>query len=103
MPARLVFFRLRDHYETFDNAKMPARDMASNPHLAPGRQGTLVLLAGLPYRAPGACLGWLIAKGHKGASPEASYRRGSPRATARRVISYGRRSRTHPSDFDFGR
>jgi DNA mismatch repair protein MutS len=65
-PHAIVFFRLGDFYETFDDdAKLVARELEITLTSKPMGQGQRVPLAGVPYHAVEGYLSRLIAKGYK--------------------------------------
>ncbi len=65
-PHAVVFFRLGDFYETFDDdAKLVARELEITLTSKPMGRGERVPLAGVPYHAIDGYLSRLIAKGYK--------------------------------------
>ena len=65
-PHAIVFFRLGDFYETFDDdAKLVARELEITLTSKPMGKGERVPLAGVPYHAVEGYLARLIAKGYK--------------------------------------
>jgi len=65
-PHAIVFFRLGDFYETFDDdAKLVARELEITLTSKPMGRGERVPLAGVPYHAVEGYLSRLIAKGYK--------------------------------------
>ncbi len=65
-PHAIVFFRLGDFYETFDDdAQLCARELDLTLTSKPMGKGLRVPLAGLPYHAVDGYLAKLIAKGYK--------------------------------------
>src|SRR3972149_3674700 len=65
-PHAVVFFRLGDFYETFDDdAKLVARELEITLTSKPMGKGQRVPLAGVPYHALDGYLARLIAKGYK--------------------------------------
>ncbi|MCH8066102.1 MAG: DNA mismatch repair protein MutS [Chloroflexi bacterium] len=65
-PHAIVFFRLGDFYETFDDdAKLVARELEITLTSKPMGKGLRVPLAGVPYHAIDGHLSRLIAKGYK--------------------------------------
>ena len=63
-PHAIVFFRLGDFYETFDDdAQLCARELDLTLTSKPMGKGLRVPLAGLPYHAVDVYLAKLIAKG----------------------------------------
>ncbi len=65
-PHAIVFFRLGDFYETFDDdAKLVARELEITLTSKPMGGGQRVPLAGVPYHAVEGYLSRLIAKGYK--------------------------------------
>jgi DNA mismatch repair protein MutS len=65
-PHAIVFFRLGDFYETFDDdAKLVARELEITLTSKPMGGGERVPLAGVPYHAVEGHLSRLIAKGYK--------------------------------------
>jgi DNA mismatch repair protein MutS len=65
-PHAIVFFRLGDFYETFDeDAKLVARELEITLTTKPMGKGQRVPLAGVPYHAIDGHLAKLIAKGYK--------------------------------------
>jgi len=65
-PHAIVFFRLGDFYETFDDdAKLVARELEITLTTKPMGKGLRVPLAGIPYHALDGYLQRLIAKGYK--------------------------------------
>jgi DNA mismatch repair protein MutS len=65
-PHAIVFFRLGDFYETFDDdAKLVARELEITLTSKPMGKGERVPLAGVPYHALDGYLARLIAKGYK--------------------------------------
>ncbi len=65
-PHAIVFFRLGDFYETFDDdAKLVARELEITLTSKPMGGGERVPLAGVPYHAVEGYLSRLIAKGYK--------------------------------------
>ncbi|MDE3096511.1 MAG: DNA mismatch repair protein MutS [Chloroflexota bacterium] len=65
-PHAIVFFRLGDFYETFDDdAELCARELAITLTSKPMGKGLRVPLAGIPYHAVEGYLAKLIAKGYK--------------------------------------
>ncbi|MEX2157783.1 MAG: DNA mismatch repair protein MutS [Dehalococcoidia bacterium] len=65
-PHAIVFFRLGDFYETFDDdAKLVARELEITLTSKPMGKGERVPLAGVPYHALDGYLSRLIAKGYK--------------------------------------
>ncbi len=65
-PHAIVFFRLGDFYETFDDdAKLVARELEITLTSKPMGKGQRVPLAGVPYHAIDGYLVRLIAKGYK--------------------------------------
>ncbi|MGB2694308.1 MAG: DNA mismatch repair protein MutS [Dehalococcoidia bacterium] len=65
-PHAIVFFRLGDFYETFDDdAKLVARELEIALTSKPMGGGERVPLAGIPYHALEGYLSRLIAKGYK--------------------------------------
>ncbi len=65
-PHAIVFFRLGDFFETFDDdAKLVARELEITLTSKPMGKGERVPLAGVPYHALDGYLARLIAKGYK--------------------------------------
>ncbi len=65
-PHALLFFRLGDFYETFDeDAKTVARELEITLTSRPMSKGERVPLAGIPHHALDSYLGKLIARGYK--------------------------------------
>ena len=65
-PHAIVFFRLGDFFETFDDdAKLVARELEITLTTKPMGKGQRVPLAGIPYHALDGYLSRLIAKGYK--------------------------------------
>ncbi len=65
-PHAIVFFRLGDFYETFDDdAELCARELDITLTSKPMGKGLRVPLAGIPYHAVDSYLAKLIAKGYK--------------------------------------
>jgi DNA mismatch repair protein MutS len=65
-PHAIVFFRLGDFYETFDDdAELCARELTITLTSKPMGKGLRVPLAGIPYHAVDSYLAKLIAKGYK--------------------------------------
>src|SRR5437868_1829534 len=65
-PHAIVFFRLGDFYETFDDdAELCARELDITLTSKPMGKGLRVPLAGIPYHALDSYLAKLIAKGYK--------------------------------------
>jgi DNA mismatch repair protein MutS len=65
-PHAVVFFRLGDFYETFDDdAELCARELDLTLTSKPMGKGLRVPLAGIPYHAVDAYLAKLIARGYK--------------------------------------
>ncbi len=65
-PHAIVFFRLGDFYETFDDdAKLVARELEITLTSKPMGGGERVPLAGVPYHSVEGYLSRLIAKGYK--------------------------------------
>ncbi|MCH7489039.1 MAG: DNA mismatch repair protein MutS, partial [Chloroflexi bacterium] len=65
-PHAIVFFRLGDFYETFDDdAKLVARELEITLTSKPMGKGLRVPLAGVPYHSIDGHLSRLIAKGYK--------------------------------------
>jgi DNA mismatch repair protein MutS len=65
-PHAIVFFRLGDFYETFDDdAELCARELDITLTSKPMGKGLRVPLAGIPYHAVEAYVAKLIAKGYK--------------------------------------
>ncbi|MCH7809130.1 MAG: DNA mismatch repair protein MutS [Chloroflexi bacterium] len=65
-PHALLFFRLGDFYETFDeDAKTVARELEITLTSRPMNKGERVPLAGIPHHALDSYLGKLIARGYK--------------------------------------
>ncbi len=65
-PHAIVFFRLGDFYETFDDdAKLISRELEITLTSKPMGKGQRVPLAGIPYHAVDGYLSRLIAKGYK--------------------------------------
>ena len=65
-PHAILFFRLGDFYETFDeDAETVARELEITLTSRPVSKGQRVPLAGIPYHALDSYLGKLIAKGYK--------------------------------------
>jgi DNA mismatch repair protein MutS len=65
-PHAIVFFRLGDFYETFDDdAELCARELEITLTSKPMGKGLRVPLAGIPYHAVDAYIARLIAKGYK--------------------------------------
>ena len=65
-PHAIVFFRLGDFYETFDDdAELCARELEITLTSKPMGKGLRVPLAGIPYHAVDGYLAKLIAKGYK--------------------------------------
>ena len=65
-PHAILFFRMGDFYETFDeDAETAARELEITLTTRPISKGERVPLAGIPYHALHAYLGKLIAKGYK--------------------------------------
>lgn len=65
-PHAIVFFRMGDFYETFDDdAKLVADELEITLTTKPMGQGLRVPLAGVPYHALDGHLSRLIAKGYK--------------------------------------
>ncbi len=65
-PHAIVFFRLGDFYETFDeDALLCARELEIALTSRPVGKGQRVPLAGIPYHALNSYLGKLISKGYK--------------------------------------
>ncbi|MFN8403252.1 MAG: hypothetical protein U0V48_06820 [Anaerolineales bacterium] len=64
-PNTILFFRLGDFYETFDeDAEITARELDIVLTSKPIGKGTRVPLAGIPYHAVENYLGRLIEKGY---------------------------------------
>ncbi|MFQ5473745.1 MAG: hypothetical protein ACE5FA_12800, partial [Dehalococcoidia bacterium] len=65
-PHAILFFRLGDFYETFDeDAETVARELEIVLTSRPVSKGERVPLAGIPHHAIDSYLGKLIAKGYK--------------------------------------
>src|SRR3990172_4447006 len=65
-PHAIVFFRLGDFYETFDDdAELCSRELDITLTSRPMGKGLRVPLAGIPYHAVDGYIAKLIAKGHK--------------------------------------
>jgi DNA mismatch repair protein MutS len=65
-PHAILFFRLGDFYETFDeDAETVARELEITLTSRPVSKGQRVPLAGIPYHALDSYLGKLIARGYK--------------------------------------
>jgi DNA mismatch repair protein MutS len=65
-PQAIVFFRLGDFYETFDqDAELVARELEIVLTSRPIGKGQRVPLAGIPHHALDSYMAKLIAKGHK--------------------------------------
>ncbi|MCH8993730.1 MAG: DNA mismatch repair protein MutS [Chloroflexi bacterium] len=65
-PHAIVFFRLGDFYETFDDdAKLVARELEITLTSKPMGKGVRVPLAGVPYHAVDGYLARLVGKGYK--------------------------------------
>jgi len=65
-PHAIVFFRLGDFYETFDDdAELCARELEITLTSKPMGKGLRVPLAGIPYHAVDGYIARLIAKGYK--------------------------------------
>jgi DNA mismatch repair protein MutS len=65
-PHAILFFRLGDFYETFDeDAETVARELEITLTSRPVSKGERVPLAGIPYHALDSYLGKLIARGYK--------------------------------------
>ena len=65
-PHAILFFRLGDFFETFDDdAKLVARELEITLTTKPMGKGERVPLAGIPYHALDGYLSRLIAKGYK--------------------------------------
>jgi DNA mismatch repair protein MutS len=65
-PHAILFFRLGDFYETFDeDAETVARELEITLTSRPVSKGERVPLAGIPYHSLDSYLGKLIAKGYK--------------------------------------
>jgi DNA mismatch repair protein MutS len=65
-PHAIVFFRLGDFYETFDDdAELCARELDITLTSKPMGKGLRVPLAGIPYHAVDGYVAKLIAKGYK--------------------------------------
>src|SRR5437867_11002360 len=65
-PHAILFFRLGDFYETFDeDAELVARQLEITLTSRPVSKGQRVPLAGIPYHALDSYLAKLIAKGYK--------------------------------------
>ncbi|HEY7801039.1 MAG TPA: DNA mismatch repair protein MutS [Dehalococcoidia bacterium] len=65
-PHAIVFFRLGDFYETFDDdAELCARELDITLTSKPMGKGLRVPLAGIPYHAVDGYLSKLVAKGYK--------------------------------------
>ena len=65
-PHAILFFRLGDFYETFDeDAETVARELEITLTSRPVSKGERVPLAGIPYHALDSYLGKLISKGYK--------------------------------------
>ena len=65
-PHAILFFRLGDFYETFDeDAETVARELEITLTSRPISKGQRIPLAGIPYHALDSYLGKLIAKGYK--------------------------------------
>ena len=65
-PQAIVFFRLGDFYETFDqDAELVSRELEIVLTSRPIGKGQRVPLAGIPHHALDSYLAKLIAKGHK--------------------------------------
>ena len=65
-PHAIVFFRLGDFYETFDDdAELCARELEITLTSKPMGKGLRVPLAGIPYHAVDGYIAKLIAKGYK--------------------------------------
>ena len=65
-PHAIVFFRLGDFYETFDDdAKTVARELEITLTSRPVSKGERVPLAGIPHHSLDSHLGKLISRGYK--------------------------------------
>ncbi|HVA26205.1 MAG TPA: DNA mismatch repair protein MutS, partial [Chloroflexota bacterium] len=70
-PDTILFFRLGDFYETFDeDAKLVARELQITLTSRPMAKGERVPMAGVPHHAVDNYLARLIARGHKVAMAE---------------------------------
>ena len=77
-PHAILFFRLGDFYETFDeDAETVARELEITLTSRPMSKGERVPLAGIPYHALDSYLAKLIAKGYKVAICEQMARPGA--------------------------
>ncbi len=82
-PHAIVFFRLGDFYETFDDdAELCSRELDLTLTSKPMGKGLRVPLAGIPYHAVEGYLAKLIARGHKVALCEQM----SDPATTKRLV-----------------
>lgn len=70
-PDTILFFRLGDFYETFDeDAKLVARELQITLTSRPMAKGERVPMAGVPHHSVDAYIARLIARGHKVAMAE---------------------------------
>src|SRR5712692_920648 len=70
-PETILFFRLGDFYETFDeDAKLVARELQITLTSRPMAQGQRVPMAGVPHHSVDNYIARLIARGHKVAMAE---------------------------------
>src|SRR5439155_17677422 len=70
-PEAILFFRLGDFYETFDeDAKLVARELQITLTSRPMAKGQRVPMAGVPHHSVDNYIARLIARGHKVAMAE---------------------------------
>ncbi|MGI8550435.1 MAG: DNA mismatch repair protein MutS, partial [Dehalococcoidia bacterium] len=93
-PQAIVFFRLGDFYETFDDdARLCSRELEITLTSKPIGKNQRVPLAGVPYHAVNSYLARLIAKGYKVAvcdqMGDASPAKGMTERRVTRVVTPG--------------
>jgi DNA mismatch repair protein MutS len=86
-PHAILFFRLGDFYETFDeDAEVVARELEITLTSRPVSKGERVPLAGIPYHALDSYLAKLIAKGYKVAVCEQTEEAGKGKQIVERAV-----------------
>src|SRR5438477_4745661 len=87
-PGAIVFFRLGDFYETFDDdAKVVAAELDLTLTSRPMSKGERVPMAGVPYHAAEGYIARLIGKGHKVAIVEQMEAPADARAEGRALLA----------------
>ncbi|MDP9180755.1 MAG: DNA mismatch repair protein MutS, partial [Chloroflexota bacterium] len=86
-PHAILFFRLGDFYETFDeDAELVARELEITLTSRPVSKGERVPLAGIPHHALDSYLAKLIAKGYKVAVCEQTEEAGKGKQVVERAV-----------------